>query len=181
MKQTRIGLYCRVSTNKQENGNQLDQLREFVGQQSGWVIVAEFVDVVTGAGKKRPQFDSMMHAASQKRFDRLVFWSLDRLSREGVVKTISYLQDLKRWGIEWRSYTQPFLDTGNEMVDSIVLSVLSALARQEKVIISERTRAGLQRALRAGKVLGRPHVEDAVASRQTLWRRARAAAAQGQS
>ena len=51
----KIGIYCRVSTSKQENGNQLDQLREFAAKQ-GWEIAAEFVDTVTGSGKsKRPQ------------------------------------------------------------------------------------------------------------------------------
>ena len=119
----------------------------------------------------------MMLAASQNRFDRLVFWALDRLSREGVAKTIKYLQDLKGWGVEWRSYTQPFLDTGNEMVNDIVLSVLAALAKQERAVIAERTLAGLQRARKAGKKFGRPEVPAETASRQTLWRRRRRAAA----
>jgi DNA invertase Pin-like site-specific DNA recombinase len=177
MKPTRIGIYCRVSTSKQENGNQIDQLREFVSQHPDWVIVAEYVDTVTGSGKrKRPQFDAMMLGASQRKFDRLVFWALDRLSREGVVKTIGYLQDLKGWGVEWRSFTQPFLDTGNEMVDSIVLSVLSALAKQERAVIAERTLAGIQRARKAGKRLGRPLAPAATMSRQTAWRRRKAAA-----
>jgi len=44
----------------------------------------------------------------------LVIWSLDRLSREGIVKTLGYLEQLRAWGIGWRSYTQPFLDTGNK-------------------------------------------------------------------
>jgi DNA invertase Pin-like site-specific DNA recombinase len=94
----------------------------------------------------------------QKQFDMLVFWSLDRLSREGIVTTLGYLEQLRSWGIGWRSYTQPFLDTGNEMVSGIVLSVLAAGARQERVTISERTKAGLVRARRAGKTLGRPVV-----------------------
>ncbi len=59
----------------------------------------------------------------------------------------------------WRSYTQPFLDTGNEMTDGIVLSVLSAVAQQERITLSERTKAGLQRAKRAGRKLGRRAVE----------------------
>jgi DNA invertase Pin-like site-specific DNA recombinase len=153
-----VGIYARVSTGKQENKNQLDQLREFAAKQ-GWKVVAEFVDTVSGSGKvKRPQFDKMILAASQKHFDLLLFWSLDRLSREGIVKTIGYLEQLKGWGIGWRSYTQPFLDTGNDMVTGIVLSVLSAVAAQERITISERTKAGLQRAVKAGKVLGRREV-----------------------
>jgi hypothetical protein len=51
--------------------------------------------------------------------------ALDRLSRKGIVKTLGYLEQLRRWGCGWRSYTQPFLDTGNEMTNGIVLSVLA--------------------------------------------------------
>ena len=55
----RAALYCRVSTDKQNNSNQLDQLREFAGRQ-GWELVAEYVDTATGSGKKeRPQFARM--------------------------------------------------------------------------------------------------------------------------
>jgi len=47
---------------------------------------------VTGSGRRnRPQFDAVMLAASQRNFDLLLFWALDRLSREGIVKTLSYL------------------------------------------------------------------------------------------
>ena len=63
------------------------------------------------------------------------------------------------WGCGWRSYTQPFLDTGNEMTNGIVLSVLAAVAKQERITLSERTKAGLQRARHAGKRLGRRAVQ----------------------
>ena len=75
------------------------------------------------------------------------------------MRTLGYLQELKAWNVGWRSYTQPFLDTGNAMVTDIVLSVLSAVAQQERLTISERTLAGLKRARKAGKVLGRPTAE----------------------
>jgi DNA invertase Pin-like site-specific DNA recombinase len=149
----------RVSTDKQDNANQLDQLREFAARQ-GWSISVEYVDTVTGSGMKtRPQFERMLLAASQRKFDLLLFWALDRLSREGIVRTLGYLEQLRGWNIGWRSYTQPFLDTGNEMTNGIVLSVLSAIAQQERVTISERTKAGLQRAKRAGRTLGRRAIE----------------------
>jgi DNA invertase Pin-like site-specific DNA recombinase len=101
----------------------------------------------------------MMLAASQRKFDLLLFWSLDRLSQEGIVKTLGYLQQFKSWNVGWRSYTRPFLDTGNAMVTDIVVSVLSAVAQQERLTVSERTLAGLRRARKAGKVLGRPPVD----------------------
>jgi DNA invertase Pin-like site-specific DNA recombinase len=168
----RVGIYARVSTDKQDAANQLAQLRDFAEQQ-GWAITHEFTDTVTGSGKKaRPKFVACMLAASQRQFDVLLFWSLDRLSREGIVRTISYLEQLQAWGVGWRSYTQPFLDTGNELTNGIVLAVLSAVAKQERITISERTKAGLQRVKRAGVKLGRPAATGKV-SRTTLWRRAK--------
>jgi DNA invertase Pin-like site-specific DNA recombinase len=151
----KVAIYARVSTDKQDNANQLEQLRDFASKQ-GWEVVTEYRDIVSGSGRRtRPQFDAVMLAASQRQFDLLLFWALDRLSREGIVKTLGYLEQLRTWGCGWRSYTQPFLDTGNEMTNGIVLSVLAAVAKQERITLSERTKAGLQRARRAGKRLGR--------------------------
>jgi DNA invertase Pin-like site-specific DNA recombinase len=148
-----------VSTAKQTNENQLPELRAFAGRQ-GWEVISAYLDVVSGSGKKdRSQFQTTMLAASQRKFDLLLFWSLDRLSREGIVKTLGYLQQFKSWNVGWRSYTQPFLDTGNAMVTDIVLSVLAAVAQQERLTISEHTLAGLRRARKAGKVLGRPSAQ----------------------
>jgi DNA invertase Pin-like site-specific DNA recombinase len=76
-----VALYCRVSTAKQTNENQLPELRTFAARQ-GWDVICEYIDVVSGSGKKdRSQFQAMMLAASQRKFDLLPFWSLDRLSR----------------------------------------------------------------------------------------------------
>jgi DNA invertase Pin-like site-specific DNA recombinase len=155
-KAMKVGIYARVSTGKQDTENQLGQLREFARNQKGWTVSEEYKEVVSGSGKRaRVEFDKMMLGASQKKFDMLVFWALDRLSREGIVKTLGYLERLKGWGVGWRSYTQPFLDTGNEMTNDIVLSVLAAVSKQERISISIRTKAGLQRARKAGRVLGR--------------------------
>ena len=158
-------IYARVSTNKQDNGNQLIQLREFAAKQ-GWTIVAEYVDTVSGSGKKdrmqfdrmmlaasQKQFDAMMLAASQKKFDVLLFWKLDRLSREGVRKTLRYLEQLDSYGVAWRSFTEPFFDSCGIMRD-VVISIMATLAEQERINISDRTKAGLQRARKAGKRLG---------------------------
>ena len=60
----KAAIYARVSTDRQENKNQLEQLREFAKKQD-WDIVREFVDTVSGSGKQsRPAFDQMMLWAS---------------------------------------------------------------------------------------------------------------------
>ena len=85
-----------------------------------------------------------------------MFWSLDRFSREGIRKTISYLQRLDHSGVRFRSHTEPYLNTENELIAHIVLGVTSYYAQLEAVRISDRTKAGLERARADGKVTGRP-------------------------
>ena len=87
--QFRCALYGRVSTRykNQEVESQVRQLREFAAH-SGWTIVAEYIDHETGKISDREQFQRMFADASQRKFDVLLFWSLDRLSREGVLPTL---------------------------------------------------------------------------------------------
>lgn len=154
---TRVGLYARVSTrDKQDNENQLAQLREFVGHQK-WTLVQEFVDRETGSTADRQQFQEMFRAASQRKFDVLLFWSLDRFSREGVLETLQHLQRLTSYGVGWRSFTEQYLDSTGVFRDAVI-SILATVAKQERIRISERVRAGLERARSRGKRLGRPVV-----------------------
>src|SRR6267378_576102 len=148
----RIAVYSRVSTEKQDAENQLQQLRNFAGQQ-GWNIVVEFVDVVTGGTSDRPQFQLMFEAAERKEFDLLLFWSLDRLSREGVLPTLQHLNRLTESGVSYRSFTEQYLDSCGLFKDAII-SIMSTLAKQEKIRISERTKAGLAIAKSRGVKLG---------------------------
>jgi DNA invertase Pin-like site-specific DNA recombinase len=150
----KIALLGRVSTSKQDNENQVLQLREFAAKQD-WEIVAEYVDTVTGSGKKaRVQFDQMMLDASQKRFDLVLFWKLDRFSREGVRKTLRHLQQLDDWNVGWRSFQEPYFDSCGVFKD-VVISIAATLAESERNTISERTKAGLARTRKAGTRLGR--------------------------
>lgn len=155
-KAMRVALYARVSTidKGQDVQNQLAQLREFCGRQ-GWGIVHEYIDQASAKTSNRPQFQAMFTAASRCEFDVVLFWSLDRFSREGVLETLQHLQKLSGYGVNWRSFTEQYLDSCGMFRDA-VLSILATIAKQERVRISERTLAGLARAKRQGKTLGRP-------------------------
>lgn len=87
----------------------------------------------------------------------MLFWSLDRFSREGITKTIAYLQQLDACGVKFKSLTEPFLDSDNELVAHILLGVLSYFAQLEATKISSRTKAGFERVRAQGKTLGRPN------------------------
>jgi DNA invertase Pin-like site-specific DNA recombinase len=169
----RAALYLRVSTRadkrddddaqqrkRQEVDNQRRQLRQFCDQQ-GWHITAEYIDEESGVKSDRAGFQAMWRDAAQRKFDVVLFWSLDRLSREGVLETLTYLQRFTSLGINWRSHTEQYLDSTGMFRDAIV-GILAAIAKQERVRISERTRAGLDRArekgTRSGRPIGRPRL-----------------------
>lgn len=150
----RAAIYLRVSTDKQETENQAIQLREFAARQ-GWQIVREYCDYESGSKSERAEFQRMFADASRRKFDMVLFWALDRLSREGVLKTLQYLNQLTGYGVGWRSFTQQYLDSTGMFRDAII-GILAALAQQERVQRAERTKAGLARVRAAGKRLGRP-------------------------
>lgn len=152
----RCALYCRVSTRdgRQDITNQLEQLRQFAGSQH-WDIAGEYIDTESGGTAERPEFRRLFRDAAQKRFDVVLFWALDRFSREGVLETLQRLRQLEAAGVNFRSYTEQYLDSCGLFRDA-VLSILATIAKQERVRLSERTRAGLERAQRQGKRLGRP-------------------------
>jgi putative DNA-invertase from lambdoid prophage Rac len=81
----KIAIYARVSTDKQETENQLLQLREFASKLD-WQISLEYVDYESGSKSDRPAFKQMFEDAAKRHFDLVLFWSLDRLSREGVLE-----------------------------------------------------------------------------------------------
>jgi DNA invertase Pin-like site-specific DNA recombinase len=149
-------IYTRVSTRDkgQDFTNQLIALREFAARQ-GWEIVNEYIDQRSAKNDDRAQFQQMFQDASQRRFDVLLFWSLDRLSREGVLETLQHLQRLTSYGVTWRSFTEQYLDSTGIFREAVI-GILAAIAKQERVRLGERTRAGLERVRREGKKLGRP-------------------------
>jgi len=147
----------RVSTEEQELETQRYVLEEAAAAR-GWRVVAVYEDVASGGKREREGFRKMLQDASRRRFDVIYVWALDRLSREGLSRTVQLIEQLDKWGVRIVSHTEPFLDTSNELARSILLAVIATLAKLERQKISERTKAGLQRARRRGKRLGRPSV-----------------------
>ena len=155
---TRVAIYCRVSTKDkgQDVENQLRQLREFCTKQDH-TVVHEYVDHASGKRSDRDAFKEMFAAASRREFNVVLFWALDRFSREGVLDTLQHLQRLTSCGVGYRSYTEQYLDSCG-MFREAVVGILAAVAKQERVRLSERTVAGLERARAQGRIGGRPQV-----------------------
>src|SRR6266508_5084480 len=159
----RIAIYARVSTDDkgQDPENQLRQLRQWCAT-AGHEIAHEYIDRESGrkGTKDRKQFDALFEDAHKRKFDCVLFWALDRFTREGMAPTIMHLQRLASYGVGFHSYTEPHLATDNELVRNILLALLASLAKVEAQKISERTRAGMARARAKGKRIGRPAITE---------------------
>ena len=147
-------MYVRVSTDKQEAGNQSVQLRDYACRKD-YVVVGEYVDVISGKEERRPDYDRLFVDAHKKLFDSVLFWDLSRFSRGGTLFTLQKLRELENAGVDWESFQEPFIRSAGVFKD-VVIAIFVSVAKIERLKISERTKAGLARLVRDGKVLGRP-------------------------
>lgn len=145
----KVAIYVRVSTDKQEALNQLEQLREYCKKRD-YKIFDEYTDVITGTKQSRPRWDRMFEDARKRLFNVLVFWDLSRFSRSGTLYTLQKLKELDNLDISWESYQEPYFKTVGEFKD-VLISIMSTLAKIEREKISERTKAGLKYAKNVGK------------------------------
>lgn len=154
----KAAIYARVSKDdgSQTTENQLLELRRFA-QSQNWTIHKEYIDHASGAKSDREQFQVMLKDASKRKFDVLVVWASDRLTREGAYQTMHYLKTLDSYGVRFRSYTESFLDTTGPVRD-LLIAIAGWLAQQEREKIRIRTLAGQARARAQGKTIGRPRV-----------------------
>jgi DNA invertase Pin-like site-specific DNA recombinase len=151
----RIALYARVSTDKQTCENQLQELRT-IAERMNYTIVAEFVDNGISGMKTRqdrPALDQLMKSATQRKFDMVMCWSIDRLGRslQNLVEILNELQALK---IDL-FFLQQGMDTSTPS-GRMIFSVFGAIGEFERNLIRERVIAGQKRAVANGVKMGRP-------------------------
>jgi DNA invertase Pin-like site-specific DNA recombinase len=153
----RVAIYARVSTKDkgQDTENQLHQLREFAERHG--TIYKVYTDQESGGKSERAEFKTLLLEAYQKKFDLVVFWRLDRFSREGALATLRYLKELKDHGVNYKSFTEPYLDSLGPFGD-VIVSMLATIAAQDLIKISENTKAALAKKKAAGQKLGAPTV-----------------------
>ena len=151
----RVALYARVSTTDQSTDSQLLDLRRYVSDR-GWQTFKEYCDNgISGTKDSRPALNELMNDAKKRKFDALLVWRFDRFARS-TRHLINALEEFKNLGIDFVSY-QENIDTSSPLGGAI-FTIISAVAQLERDIIAERVKAGLRRAVEAGKRLGRPKV-----------------------
>ena len=150
-------IYCRVSTDQQNNNNQIQEI-----EQAGFEPDAIYCDTVSGKipAMDRPEFKKLMDTISRTRKPkRLVVAKLDRLGRDAA-DIMSTVRALTKAECSVKVLQFGELDV-TSAAGKMVLGTLSSLAELERDILIERTRSGIERARREGKHLGRPPAADA--------------------
>ena len=155
----RIAIYARVSTSDRDQNpeTQLMHLRDFCAAQ-GWEVYREYVDRAPANDLlHRVQWRHLLDDAAKRRFSVVLVFKLDRAFR-----SVKHMHDtLAAWevvGVSFQSLRERF-DTSTAL-GRLLLNLLASLAEFELELIRERGKAGMDRARRQGKRIGRPRVTD---------------------
>ena len=154
----RTAIYARVSTTDRDQNveTQLLPLREFAAAQ-GFEVVGEFVDQASATDLlRRTAWRDLLDQAGKRKIDLVLVWRIDRAFRS-VPDAANTLERLRGWGVGLRSYQEPWLDTTSPFGEALYY-ITVAYAQLERGILRERVRAGMERARREGRRLGRPPV-----------------------
>ena len=152
----KVALYARVSTSDKEQNpvTQLLPLRDFAAAQ-GWQVAGEFVDTASATDLRgRTAWRELLDMASRRRVDVILCWKLDRCFRS-TLHAAETLEKLRSWGVGLRSYTEAWADSTSP-AGELMFTIATAFAAFERALIRERVKAGMARAKREGKHIGRP-------------------------
>ena len=152
--------YARVSSTDQNLDRQLIELKKYVPESN---IV---VDKISGKTLHRPGYEALKGALGLRSGDTLVIKSLDRLSRNkaDIKKELEWFKsnhirlmilDLPTTMVQVPDNQEWILD----MLNNILIEVLSSMAEQERLLIHSRQKEGIAAAKLQGKHLGRPKMQ----------------------
>jgi putative DNA-invertase from lambdoid prophage Rac len=144
-------VYLRVSTDRQTVANQLADVDRMVRARGFEPVL--YTEIESSA-KDRPVLEKMFSDVRTGRIRAVAVWALDRLHRS-MTGAITTVLELDRLGVPVMSVREPWLDTAGP-VRPLLVAIFGWVAEQERERLRERTRAGLERARRQGKKLGRP-------------------------
>jgi putative DNA-invertase from lambdoid prophage Rac len=151
----KVCIYSRVSTNEQDAENQSAALTEWA-RQRGFDVVSVYSEEESAwkAGHQRVLV-RLMEDARKRKFEVVLVWALDRLSREGPLAILTLVNRLKICGVKVLSYQESWTEAPGELGE-LLFAIAGWVARMESQRRSERTKAGLARLVAKGKKLGRP-------------------------
>ncbi len=151
----KAALWLRVSSGGQHAENQQPDLEAWAARRGTEIVKVYEISESAWKGAHQKALTEVYQDARAGRFQILLVWALDRLSREGVAATLEIVARLGRSGVRVLSLQESWTEVDGPMQE-LLLSIVAWVARMESNRRSERTKAGLARAVAEGKQLGRP-------------------------
>lgn len=156
----KIGIYYRVSTDKQELDSQKHAIEKWISELSDEkkpkLITVYKDEGISGSTTKRPGFQEMLQDCYASKLDTVVCYRLDRFSRNATT-AIKLILNLDEVGVAFISVTQPVLNLGHENpFRRTMLAAFAEIAEIERETIVTRVKAGLDAAKKRGVKLGPP-------------------------
>ncbi len=149
----KAALYARVSTpgqgeeNKASIPEQIARTEKYC-QEKQYTIADRYVDIgYSGAKKNRPEFQRMLNDARSSKFDVIVCWKADRLSR-GMYPAAALMEVIEPIGIS--------LEAVEEHLDMNYFAMLAVVGKMEIDSIKARTQMGREARIKKGKAHGKP-------------------------
>ena len=136
--------YARVSTNDQETAAQMAALKAAGCERT-------YREKASGGRWDRPELHRLLDQI--RKDDVLVVWKLDRLSRS-LRDVLAIMDRLSEAGAGFRSLADA-IDTTTP-AGRMMMQMVGAFAEFERMMLQERTKAGLDSARRYGRIGGRP-------------------------
>jgi len=150
----KVALYLRVSTTEQETANQRPALEDYAARR-GYQVVATYAE--SGSAWRnghQTELAQLVQDAQRAKFDVVLVWALDRLSREGSLAILKLIDRLKQYGVRVISYQESWTEAPGDLAD-VLYAIAGWVARMESQRLSERTKAGMKRAMANGKPVGK--------------------------
>lgn len=146
VREKRVGIYCRVSTNSTEQLNsltaQISAMTRFISINPKWLLRDIYIDITSGkAGSQRKEFSRMLQDCNSKDLDIILTKSISRFGRD-TVEVLEALSQLKQLGIRV-IFQQEELDTA-EVESDLMISVIEALAQAENESRSQNIKWGIK-------------------------------------
>jgi len=151
----KAAIYARCSSQEQSTDNQVPVLEAWARQRDYEVVEVYKENESAWKSGHQAELHRLMTDARKHRFDVVLVWALDRLSREGCAAILNIINALGLYKVRVLSYQESWTEAPGPLAE-LLYAIAGWVAKMESERRSERTKAGLDRAIRQGKKLGRP-------------------------
>lgn len=151
----KVAIYARVSTDEQTEQNQVSVLENYAKSQ-GWDVAGTYTDVGSAfQHSDQKNLKVLLDECQRQGYNRVLVYDVSRLTRQGPLELMLLLKRFVDKGAPVHSYLDSAINVPNEF-QPVLVAIYGMMAKTFSTQLSERTKAGMERARAQGKHIGRP-------------------------